>query len=104
MASRVSPSDFAQSGPTGDSETLDNGRRNRRWTHMLLRLLTFIAVFEEVEQERAVLDANPLTTGLRPAPLASLAGQWELLRTGCEVHGIHVDIKPCAQPLARAHF
>ena len=70
---------------------------------MLLRLPGFTGVFEEAEQERDVLDANSFDDSLRPLPPESFGGQWQLLRTGSKVDGIHVNIKPCAQPLARFH-
>ena len=54
------PSDFAQTGTIGKGETLDI-RTPRLDPQILLRLLAFTAVFDEVEHEK-ILDNDPLTT------------------------------------------
>ena len=72
----------------------------RRWTlgkqtldpQTLLRLPACIAVFEEVEQERQVLGADPLTTVSDQLCWGLLGGQWQLRRTGREVYGIRVNV------------
>ena len=72
----------------------------RRWTlgkrtldpQTLLRLPACIVVFEEVEQGREVLGADPLTTVSDQFCWSPLGGQWQLRRTGREVYGIHVNI------------
>ena len=72
----------------------------RRWTlgkqtldpQTLLRLPACIAVFEEVEQERQVLGADPLTTVSDQLCWSLLGGQWQLRRTGREVYGIRVNV------------
>ena len=58
----------------------------------LLRFPACIAVFEEVEQEREVLGADPLTTVSGQLCWSLLGGQWQLRRTGREVYGICVNI------------
>ena len=66
----------------------------------LLRLPACIAVFEEVEQKRQVLGADPLTTVSDQLCWGLLGGQWQLRRTGREVYGIRVKVVD-SLPLAR---
>ena len=61
-ASGTTPLDSAQTGNIGDGKTLDIRETRTLDPQTLLTRLYFTAVFEEVEREREVLSADPLTT------------------------------------------
>ena len=53
----------------------------------------FASVFEELDHERDVLDADPLALLADDFRWTLLGGEWQVQRTGRQVYGIRVDIK-----------